>query len=66
MRPVTRGNPNHRLATNGEEYGSPPVSLEYTPLKRSPKAPTVFIRSRQDEDPSVVNPMSEKPRQFDW
>ena len=59
MRSITRGNPNHRLTTNGGESGSSTGSSEVTPLKKSPIVPMVFIRSRQDEDPSVVKPMPE-------
>ena len=59
MRPITKGNPNHRLTTNGGESGSSPGSSEGLPSKASLKVPTVFIRSRQDEDPSVVKPIPE-------
>ena len=59
MRPITKGNPNHRLTTNGGESGSSSGSSEGSPSKTSPKVPTVFIRSRQDEDPSVVKPIPE-------
>ena len=59
MRSITKGSPNHRLTTNGGESASSPGSSECTPSKKSSKVPTVFIRSRQGEDPSVVKPMPE-------
>ena len=59
VRSIRKGNPNHRLTTNGGESDSSPGSSECTPSKKSSKVPTVFIRSRQGEDPSVVKPMAE-------
>ena len=52
VRPISKGNLNHRLTTNGEESGSSPGYSEGTPLKELSKVLTIFIRSRQDEDPS--------------
>ena len=59
MRPITKGNLNYRLTTKEGKSGSSTGSSEGTPSNKSPKLPTVFIRSRQDEVPSVVRPMPE-------
>ena len=72
VRPLTKANPNHRLDKDGGESrtptglsegsisGTPPGSSEGSIWMKTPKDPTVFIRSRQDdEDSSAVNPMFE-------
>ena len=68
VRPKKSSTPNHRLAPHGGEVsgsydpsedkissGSPLVSPEGSSLKQ--KAPTVFIRSRDEENPSGSKPM---------
>ena len=49
-RPITKVNPNHRLAEDGGEAS--------TSKKPDSKVPAVFIRSRQDDaDPSHIKPI---------
>ena len=68
VRPKKSSTPNHRLAPHGGEVsassdpskdkissGSPFGYPEGSPPK--PKAPTVFIRSRDEENPSGSKPM---------
>ena len=68
VRPKKSSTPNHRLAPHGGEVsassdpsedkissGSPLVSPEGSSLEQ--KAPTVFIRSRDEENPSGSKPM---------
>ena len=68
VRPKKSSTPTHRLAPHGGEVsassdasedkistGSPLVSPEDSPPKQ--KAPTVFIRSRDEENPSGSKPM---------
>ena len=68
VRPKKSSTPNHRLAPHGGEVsassdpsedkissGSPLGSPEGYPLKQ--KAPTVFMRSRDEENPSGLKPM---------
>ena len=68
VRPKKSSTPNHRLAPHGGEAytssdpsedkissGPPLVSPEGSPPKQ--KAPTVFIRSRDEENPSGSKPM---------
>ena len=68
VRPKKSSTPNHRLAQHGGEVsassdpsedkifsGSPPGSPEGSSPEQ--KAPTVFIRSRDEENPSGSKPM---------
>ena len=60
VRPITKGNPNHRLDTDGGESGTPTESSEGSIPIKTPKVLTVFIRSRHDDaDSSVAKSMSE-------
>ena len=58
VRPITKSNPNHRLDMyGGESSASMGASEDFKPNK-TPKLPTVFIRSRQDDaGPSIVKLM---------
>ena len=59
VRPITTTNPNRRLDTDGGESGTSTGSSEGSKIK-TPKVPTVFMRSRQDDaDPTIVKPMPE-------
>ena len=52
VRPITKANPNHRLAEDGGEAS--------TPKKPDSIVPRVFIRSRHDDaDPPHIKPMPE-------
>ena len=53
-------NPYHSLTTDGGENGSPTGHSEGSqPKILSTRVPNGFFRSRCDQDPSAVNPMSE-------
>ena len=59
VRPITTADSNHRLDTGVGESGTSTGSSEGSKIQ-SPKVPTVFIRSRQDDaDPSMVKSMPE-------
>ena len=58
FRPITTANPNHRLDIDGGESSTSTGSSEGSKIQ-IPKVSTVFIRSRQDADPSIVKPMLE-------
>ena len=56
-------NPYHSLITDGGEYGSPNGPSEGSKLKiLSTPVPHGSFRSRCDQDPSAVKPMSEFDR----
>ena len=60
VRPITKSNPSHRLDIDGGESGASMGSSEGSKPTKTPKVPTVFIRSRQDDaGPSIINPMPE-------
>ena len=60
VRPITTSNPNHRLDIDGGESGTSMRASEGSTPTKTPKVPTVFIRSRQDgADPSHIKPMPE-------
>ena len=60
VRPITRSNPNHRLDIDGGESGASMEASEGSKPTKTPKLPTVFIRSRQnDAGPSIIKPMPE-------
>ena len=60
VRPITKSNPNHRLDIDGGESGASMGSSEGSKPTKTPKVPTVFIRSRQDDaGPSIIKPMPE-------
>ena len=60
LRPITKSNPNHRLDIDGGESGASMGSSEGSKLTTTPKVPTLFIRSRQDDaGPSIIKPMPE-------
>ena len=60
VRPITKSNPNHRLDIDGGESGTSMGSSEGSKPTKTPKVPTVFIRSRQDDaGPSIIKPMPE-------
>ena len=53
-------NPYHSLTTDGGEHRSPTGPSEGSKLKTvSTRAPNGFFKSRYDQDPSAVKPMSE-------
>ena len=59
-RPITKSNPNHRLDIDGGESGTSMGASEVSKPTKTPKVPTVFIRSRQDDvGPSIIKPMPE-------
>ena len=68
VRPKKSSTPNHRLAPHGGEASASPDPSEYNISSGSPlgspecppteqKAPTVFIMSRDEENPSGLKPM---------
>ena len=60
VRPITKANPNHRLDKDGGESGTSVGASEGSLLTKTPKVPTVSIRSRQDDvGPSIIKPMPE-------
>ena len=60
VRPITKSNPNHRLDIDGGESGTSMGASEGSKPTKTPKLPTVFIRSRQDDaGPSIIKPMPE-------
>ena len=60
VRPITKSNPNHRLDIDGGESGASIGCSEGSKPTKTPKVPTVFIRSRQDDaGPSIIKPMPE-------
>ena len=60
VRPITKSSPNHRLDIDGGESGVSLGASECSKPTKTPKAPTVFIRSRQDDaGPSIIKPMPE-------
>ena len=60
VRPITKSNPNHRLDIDGVEFGASMGDSEGSKPTKTPKVPTVFIRSRQDDaGPSIIKPMPE-------
>ena len=60
VRPITKSNPNHRLDIDGGESGACMGASEGSKPTKTPKVPTVFIRSRQDDaGPSIIKPMPE-------
>ena len=60
VRPITKSNPNHRLDIDGGESGASMGASEGSKPTKTPKVPTVFIRSRQDDaGPSIIKPMPE-------
>ena len=60
VRPITKSNPNHRLDIDGGESSASMGSSEGSKPTKTPKVPTVSIRSRQDDaGPSIIKPMPE-------
>ena len=60
VRPITKSNPSHRIDIDGGEYRKSMGASEGSKLTKTPKVPTVFIRSRQDDaGPSIIKPMPE-------
>ena len=60
VRTITKSNPNHRLDIDGGESGASMGSSEGSKPTKTPKVPTVFIRSRQDDvGPSIIKPIPE-------
>ena len=60
VRPISKSNPNHRLDIDGGESGASMGSSEGSKPTKTPKAPTVIIRSRQDDaSPSIIKPRPE-------
>ena len=60
VRPITKSNPNHRLDIDGGESGASMGDSEGSKTTKTPKVPTVFIRSRQENaGPSIIKPMPE-------
>ena len=60
VRPITKSNPNHRLDIDGGESGASMGSSEGSKPTKTPKVPTVFIISRQDDaGSSIIKPMPE-------
>ena len=60
LRPITKSNPYHRLDIDGGESGASMGDSEGSKPTKTPKVPTVFIRSRQDDaGPSVIKPFPE-------
>ena len=60
VRPITTSNPNHRLDIDGGESGTSMGDSECSTPTKTPKVPTVFIRSRQDDaGRSIIKPMPE-------
>ena len=60
VRPITKPNPNHRLDIDGGDSGASMGDSEGSKPTKTPKVPTVFIRSRQDDAcPSIIKPMRE-------
>ena len=58
VRPNTKSNPNQRLDIDGGESGASMGASEGSKPTKTPKVPTVFIRSRQD-DAGPSKPMPE-------
>ena len=57
---ITKSNPNHRLDIGGGESGTTMGSSEGSKPTKTPNAPTVFIRYRQDDaDRSIIKPVPE-------
>ena len=55
VRPITKSNHNHRLDIDGGESGASMGASEGSKPTKTPKVPTVFIRSRQDDaGPSII------------
>ena len=60
VRPITKSNPNHRHDIDGRESGASMGYSEGSKPTKTPKVPTVFIRSRQDDaGPSIIKPIPE-------
>ena len=60
VRPITKSNPNHRLDIDGGESGASMGDSEGSKPTKTPKVPTVFIKSKQDDaGPSIIKPMPE-------
>ena len=60
VRPIAKSNPNHRLDIDGKESGASMGSSEVSTMTKTPKVPTAFIISRQDDaGPSIIKPMPE-------
>ena len=60
VRHITKSNPNHRLDIDGRESGTSMGASEGSKPTKTPKVPTVFIRSRQDDAGlSIIKPMPE-------
>ena len=60
VRPITKSNPNHRLDIDGGESDAYMGASEGSKATKTPKVPTVFIKSRQDDaGPSIIKPMPE-------
>ena len=60
VRPITKSNPNHRLDIDGGESDASKGASEGSKPTKTPKVPTVFIRSRQNNaGPSIIKPMPE-------
>ena len=60
VRPITKPNPNHRLDIDGGESDASMGASKGSKPTKTPKVPTVFIRSRQDDaGPSIIKPMPE-------
>ena len=60
VRSITKSNPNHRLDIDGGEFSTSMGASEGSKPTKTPKVPTVFIRSKQDDaGPSIVKPMPE-------
>ena len=61
LRRMTKSNPSHRLDIDGGQSSiSMGASEDFSKLTKTPKVPTVFIRSRMDDaGPSIVKPMPE-------
>ena len=58
--PITKSNPNHRLDIDGGESSASMGASEGSKPTKTPKVPTVFIRSRQDDaGPFIIKPMPE-------
>ena len=60
VRPITKSNPNDRHDINGMEATASMGSSDGSKPSKTPKVPTVFIRSRQDDaGPFIIKPMPE-------
>ena len=60
VRPITKSNHHHGLDIDGGDSGASKGSSEGSNPTKTPKVPTVFIRSRKDDaGPSIIKPMPE-------